>query len=379
MPPTPRGTGGPGRRGRAQGAKWRRQNIRGGDLVQADRHDARIPPVVDPLRPCRPPPPPGPAARRPIHAQPSSPPRAQRGHRAARRRRSDIDDFPALSHGRRRDGHSRRKLERRAEDGRDRGDKADVWHRRYRWAALRLAGHVPRTPVRARAIGPTPTRGPRESHPHPGEGRRAAQRPPQLRVDERQRRAGCAQSERSRAEPRGERRATLGILVEEESPHGSVRFRGASRSPRADAFSRAARLEAVAAPPSRVRRAEPSGAHRGERGRDLSIETQGVDAREYHGSLHDIHDRGYRSRGSRAGARTPPRAVSPRRPRGKLAPTIHPHEFQGDVESAAGEPAPESQWDVDVPLAVVSFAASPIPSSRIVTWWAVQHPRSQVR
>ena len=235
------------------------------------------------------------------------------------------------------------------------------------------------TPVRARAIGPTPTRGPRESHPHPGEGRRAAQRPPQLRVDERQRRAGCAQSERSRAEPRGERRATLGILVEEESPHGSVRFRGASRSPRADAFSRAARLEAVAAPPLRVQRAEPSGAHRGERGRDLSIETQGVDAREYHGSLHDIHDRGYRSRGSRAGARTPPRAVSPRRPRGKLAPTIHPHEFQGDVESAAGEPAPESQWDVDVPLAVVSFAASPIPSSRIVTWWAVQHPRSQVR
>lgn len=37
--------------------------------------------------------------------------------------------------------------------GADRGDKADVWHRRYRWAALRLAGHVPRTPV-APVLGP---------------------------------------------------------------------------------------------------------------------------------------------------------------------------------------------------------------------------------
>lgn len=37
--------------------------------------------------------------------------------------------------------------------GADRGDKADVWHRRYRWAALRLAGHVPRTPA-APVLGP---------------------------------------------------------------------------------------------------------------------------------------------------------------------------------------------------------------------------------
>ena len=35
----------------------------------------------------------------------------------------------------------------------NRVDKSDVWHRRYRWAALRLAGHVPRTPI-APVLGP---------------------------------------------------------------------------------------------------------------------------------------------------------------------------------------------------------------------------------
>ena len=139
-------------------------------------------------------------------------------------------------------------------------------------------------------------------------------------MDERQRRAGCAQSERSRAEPRGERRRPPDSR-RRRIPHGSVRFRGASRSPRADAFSRAARLEAVAAPPLRVQRAEPSGAHRGERGRDLSIETQGVDDANTMAVSTTSRPR-LPLRGSHAGARTPPRAVSPRRPRGSSPPTV---------------------------------------------------------
>ena len=155
----------------------------------------RVPAPADPLRPSRPPPP-QPAARRPVHPQSSSPPGTQplpRGYRRTRYHRSEFDGFIALSQGRRCDGYSRRELEHRPEDGRD-GGPGNVTRQPQRGPPVPSVPHVRLiNPVRVHVATHATARGLRERHPHPREGRSAAQRPPQLRVDEGESRAGCAQ------------------------------------------------------------------------------------------------------------------------------------------------------------------------------------------